>query len=177
MTCLRHLRIVALLAALAVLPLSVSGCGLTFSQDIALANGAVSVVQMLVTAIQGWERNYYSQHPNAEQSDKIEKLIEITRVASALAQNAVQTTQDIHSEQVTAAFADLMADYEDLLALMKDIGVVPAPAGSKLTAESLAGRLYVLPASDILPKGVDVAKVQARASAMRAAHDGGAVTQ
>jgi len=163
---LRHLRIVALVAALAI---PSAGCGLTFAGGVAVAGSAISVVQMLVTAIQGWERNYFTQNPNAAEQAKVEQAIATTLAADALAAQALQTTQDVKSAQVTQAFADVYVAYQDLLVLLRDAGVVTAPSGSNIAAEPLAGRLYVVSPDDLIPKGVDLPSVKARAQVMRAA--------
>jgi hypothetical protein len=153
----------------ASLALPVASCGLTLAQDVVIGQGVVSAVQMVVTAIRGWEQNYFTQNPNAAKQTEIEKAIASTLAADAFAQDALSTTGDFSSGNVIQAFARLQADYGDLLVLLKDLGVVSAPTGSNLTAEPLAGRLYVLAPETLVPKGMDGAKVSARANAMRAA--------
>lgn len=109
-----------------VLALLLVGCGAGLaSLATAILAGAGEAAQAL-DIVQTAEEQWFKANPNPSQQAQVEKDLQDCRVALAAAQAAADGAQKLNADQADAAFNQFRVAYQNLEALLKDIGVLGA---------------------------------------------------
>jgi hypothetical protein len=78
---------------------------------------------LVLNTIQGFVSMYFISHPDPTLQTQVAAAIVKAQTALDAALRITQGTKDLTQDQFTAAFAPFMAAYDDLLTLVKPLGV------------------------------------------------------
>lgn len=125
------------LALFLILCTATAGCAGLLPGIILAAQDA----QMILQNIQNFSDNYFLLHPNTAEQNKINNAITAAGTALDGAIRTVSGIDNITQAQADAAFANFEAAYNDLLTVVKDIGVLSADV--QATTKTTSGGLNV----------------------------------
>lgn len=144
-------RVLPLILLVGLLGMNTSGCSSTPSSVLPIIASYVTDAAMVLGTVQQFVDTYFATHPDPAKQKQVDDAIKKAKTALDAAQKALAGASELTQAQVTAAFADFVAAYNDLMALVGPLGVtVQDPAGKALKAAP--GQLLVPPAAVLVPK-------------------------
>jgi hypothetical protein len=112
--------------AMLLICLSLVSCGAGLAAVVAAVSSAAGEAAQVIDIVQTAEEQWFQLHPNAAQQAQVEKDIQDCRLTLAAALAAADGSKDVSEGQADAAFDQFRIAYQNLEALLKDVGVLSA---------------------------------------------------
>jgi hypothetical protein len=142
---MKLMRAVLLVSLLAAAP----GCA-SFAAGLGTTKAVVDAVVLVVDAIDGLSKGWFSQHPDKARQALVDLQVARVRAAAGAATRIAAAVGDAKDSRVTDAFKELELAYAQLVELGQTFGVRQAPAGG--------GKMAAEPGTIVVPAPADLAR-------------------